>query len=361
MRRLSTDLPKSLEVLKRAMLPIHLKLAQLFDLYDSALSYVSPSPRDDNPLHSNRCMRVLIKYLDIIFLHKESFFSEMVVIPKSLLLKGTHKQIQSCSVIIESCQVIDLSDVGALHPYAIWGEENTCSVDYDWKTNNLKVGINGLRLCLLSRFVQEIFIFYELAISRSLVALQSYWSHAVTARAIPTASAVRGGLLYHSLSSQSSYDDDVDSYDSEEVKARRAKAIVLMKASLAQSVLVQEAVSANAGCPVPPLQLCLNLSDLVVYVPRSSSSRDAVALKVSAAEFCMHLSPSSFPIPSTESSHLPESQRYFDPSRNIWVTTAFGVEKIETDAATRDEEVYRTIVSLSQCDLFACISSPLAK
>ena len=333
--RITSDLQRTIDALHRALLPVQLKLEFLCALFSSCPS----AERSDRTslMHSS----AVIVELNVLLIHKEQLLAEVSLQALEIMATGSEYELASSSV-----EVVDLSDMGALHPTAVWAGESGCSLRFKAPENgNLSVNLKGLRFCYLSRFVQELMLFYELAVLRSMHAFESYWQEVAIAREVPIVNA-----------EYTSYDQDSDndSYDSDEADLLMSCSHVTYTPMADMAQVHQRQVP---ELPSKQFPCDMSLSDAVFYLPRNSSSRDTIAVTVESAYYKGYEVSESWPTPEKFEESDGDAHRSFDARSNQW---KFHDQPSTSDASKPPSGRFvRNEYGVSGCQLFACISSPL--
>ena len=334
--RLSSELQRTIDALHRALLPVQLKLEFLVTLFSGCYSRTAFDNSKPTTLNST----INIDEANILLIHKEQLLAELRLSPLKIAALGWNYELTSTGL-----EVVDLSEMGALHPVVVWGREQGCSLTLragDGEDPSLE--LKGLRFCYLSRFVQELFIFYDFAVLRSVHAFESYWQEAAIAREVPMVNAE-----YSSFDQ----DSDNDSYDSDE-------ADLLMSCShVTYTPMAEMAQVSEEQNPQPSKQFpCeMHFDDATFYFPRNSSSRDTLGVTVESAYYKGFEVFHSWPVPDSFEERREGAHRTFDTAANHW---CFDAEPSAcSDSQPPSGQFVRNEYGVRGCQLFTSVSGPL--
>jgi hypothetical protein len=251
----------------------------------------------------------------------------------------------------ESVEVMDLSVGGALHPLVVWSQpsaEGICLKLRREGGGRTDVIVRGLRLCYLSRFLQELSIYFDHTVMRSVASIESYWADAATAREVPLVRADPMGGAY--------YDSDNDSFDSEDIDTSVLSLTHTSRLPMASTLrIINKPESNPAASTGEQFHWSLVMVDCTVYVPRNSSSRDAIGITMKSAAYAGSMTTASWPVPCAFEESTRWCHRYFNVSANDW---CFGSSPSKASGVSQDQSgcFERREITVSGCEMFACIT-----
>jgi hypothetical protein len=271
---------------------------------------------------------------------------------------GSERGGLSLRASVQALKLFDLTHAGSLHPIVIWKKDainpkqtsssasRSVSASHppipmitvalmvprgEKSRSHLTVSIQGLRACVLYRFIEEISTFithrFIKAIHEAISCsfpdspFSSFLSSDVP---MLDEEEVVNPFIADSLRSKSdSYSSDgTERGDNKGVKAKEE-----MHASKASEEEGKDSISTPSS---PPIEWCIELRDCTITVPRNSGSNDSIAVAVNKGTVQSLVVPLSWSAPEAMQSESGQTL-FFDPIANIW---RFNMDEVHTTSST---------------------------
>lgn len=330
-RSLASDFHEFADSLHRALVPALVKGLLLGELLRGAAPEPTSAGTEGAPT-----LTISVAQLRLDCVHREQLFAALQLSAVEARSEGARLELSASDPVL-----LDLTEMGGLHSVALWGASNgQLRLELDRAAGALLVRLVGVRVCCLDRFAQELGVFLDHAVLLSRDSLESMWRDAAVAVAVPLAS--REGRSSDGSGSDSSDEED---------------RLYASHLALAETLLVPPA-------PAPlcaELRVRVQLEDAVFFVPRNSTSRDALALAVGAASYETSAAEASWPTPALFEQQLVYAHRHFDAALNQWrFQSEEGSSSSQRGAAGPAGPFHRALFQVSGCAVFACLSAALA-
>jgi hypothetical protein len=256
---------------------------------------------------------------------------------------------------VQALKLFDLTHSGSLHPIVIWKSDATNPKQTSSSASrsipmitialmmpggeksrpHLTVSIQGLRACVLYRFIEEISTFItdrfikaiHEAISCSFP--DSPFSSFISSD-VPILDEEQGVVnpfIADSLRSKS------DSYSSDGTERGNNKGVQAKEGMHASKASGEDEPSNGKDSTSPssrPIEWCIELRDCTIIVPRNSGSNDSIAVGINKGTVQSLVAPLSWSAPEAMQSESGQTL-FFDPNANIW---RFNMDEIHTTSST---------------------------
>jgi hypothetical protein len=260
---------------------------------------------------------------------------------------------------VQALKLFDLTHAGSLHPMVIWKKDATNPKQSSNSSSRsvgaslppmpmitvalmmqrgehsrptLTVSIQGLRTCVLYRFIEEIATFithrFIKAIHEAITCsfpespFSSFNSSDVP---IPDDEEDRVATPFTAESLRNTN----DSYSSNGIDRGTDKG-VKAKEGVHEGDVPSDGKDSVSAESAPPIEWCIELCDCTIIVPRNSGSNDAIAVAITKGTVQSFVVPVSWSAPEAMQSKSGQTL-FFDPIANIW---RFNMDEVPTTSSS---------------------------